>query len=273
MAVFLWSFAACGPAPARLTDDHAFSPDWILEVAIDLDPGDWEQLSQQARSFEDVLCNPKPPPNPFTYFRGDITIDDIEVHSVGIRKKCFFGSCDENRPSLKISFNEYVRGQRFLGMRRMTLNNCKSDPAKIKQCLGYWLFDLAKIPSPRCNFAHVTVNGKDLGLYAHIESIKTELLSRHFSDTRGNLYEGALSDFQPSWVGTFQKKTNQENPDRSDLDLMVEACQAPDQAIENTLKDLIDFDQFITFWAMEVLVAHWDGYNSFNHNNFYLYQS
>jgi hypothetical protein len=263
---------SCGPAPAWIDGDMLmFDPDWIVEVTIELDPDDWEELRYQGRNFEDVLCAIEPPVNPFTYFRGDIVIDGIKVKSVGIRKKCFFGSCDQIRPSFKVSFNNYVRGQKFFGLRRMTLNNSKSDPSKIKQCLGYWLFDRGGVPAPRCNFAHVIVNGEDKGLYVHIESIKTEMLSRYFDDTRGNLYEGALSDFQPDWVNTFQKKTNEINPDRSDLDEMVNVCAAPDARFVEELERHIDLEAFYDFWVMEVLIAHWDGYASFNHNNYYIY--
>ncbi len=268
----LFLTVGCGPAPAWFDgEDMMFDPDWIIEVDIEVADEDWEVLRHQTRNFQDVLCAVEPPPNPFTYFEGDIVIDGMRVESVGVRKKCFFGSCDSDRPSFKVSFNQYVRGQRFMGLRRFTLNNAKSDPAKIKQCLGYWLFDRAGVISPRCSFAHVTVNGVDKGLYVHVESIKTEMISRYFDDTRGNIYEGALSDFQPNWVNTFQKKTNEENPDRSDLDAMVNACAAPDNVFEERLSSLIDLDSYYRFWVMEVLIGHWDGYASFNHNNYYIY--
>ncbi len=263
---------SCGPAPAWVDGEALiFDPDWLLEVSIELNEDDWETLRHQNRSFEDILCATAPPENPFTYFKGDIVVDGIRVKNVGIRKKCFYGSEDDIRPSFKISFNQYVRGQRFFGLRRMTLNNAKSDPSKIKQCLGYWLFDRGGVPAPRCNFAHVTVNGVDKGLYVNLESIKTEMLARYFDDTRGNLYEGALSDFQPDWVATFQKKTNEINPDRSDLDEMVNVCALPDDEFVGELERHIDLDAYYDFWVMEVLIAHWDGYASFNHNNYYIY--
>lgn len=265
---------SCGPAPAWIDGEALmFDPDWIVEVDIQVDPDDWEVMRHQTRNFEDVLCAVAPPKNPFTYLKGDITIDGIKVKSVGIRKKCFFGSCDQIRPSFKVSFNQYVRGQRFFGLRRMTLNNSKSDPSKVKQCLGYWLFNRGGVPAPRCNFAHVTVNGVDKGLYVHLESIKTEMLTRYFDDTRGNLYEGALSDFHPEWVNTFQKKTNEINPDRSDLEAMVNVCALPDDQFVDELERHIDLDAFYDFWVMEVLVAHWDGYASFNRNNYYIYNN
>jgi spore coat protein CotH len=267
----LYTTLSCGPAPTMIGEWPMFDPDWIVEVEIEIDEADWDELRIQRRDPLGALCNPDPPPNPFTYFPADITVDGHRVENVGVRKKCFYGSCSDVRPALKVSFNEYVRGRRFYGMRRLTLNNNLSDPSNVKQCLGYWLFRKAGVVAPRCNFAHVIVNGKDLGLYSHIESIKTELLSRYFENASGNLYEGALSDFQPDWVGTYQKKTNEENPDRSDLDAVVEACQAPDEQFVEAIEPLIDLDQYYTFWAMEVALSHVDGYAARNHNNTYIY--
>ena len=74
------------------------------------------------------------------------------------------------------------------GTRRFTLNNAKQDPSLIRQCLGFALFAQAGVPAPRCNFAHVTVNGHDLGIYANVEEVRKPMLARHFADDDGNLY-------------------------------------------------------------------------------------
>ncbi|MEE8409843.1 MAG: CotH kinase family protein, partial [Myxococcota bacterium] len=241
-----------------------FEQDRILEVAIDIDPDDWDELREQTRSFSDVFgtnCLDAPPPRPFTYFPAQVTIDGELIEDVGARKKGFFGSLDTEKPSLKISFNEYRLGQRFAGMRRLTLNNSKQDPSYVKQCVGYDLFRKAGVPASRCNFAHVTVNGNDLGLYVHVEGIKKEMLRRYFPDTDGNMYEAALSDFRPDWINTWERKTN-EHPDgpqfddRSGLEAIVTALAADDAGLVAALAPLINLDDFYTFWAMEVLIAH-----------------
>jgi hypothetical protein len=94
-----WIVAACGPAPAQLADGFLFDPNWILEVHIELDGGQFDEMRHQARDFDDVFCASEPPPNPYIYFEADITIDDITVGSVGVRKKGFFGSVEPGRPS------------------------------------------------------------------------------------------------------------------------------------------------------------------------------
>jgi len=74
------------------------------------------------------------------------------------------------------------------------------------------------LPASRCNFANVTVNGQNLGVYVNVEEIKEPMLARQFTNTTGNLYEGVLSDFRPQFVNTFEKKTNEDDPSRADLD-------------------------------------------------------
>ena len=86
------------------------------------------------------------------------------------------------------------------GLTRFTLNNAKQDPSYVNQCIGYDLFRAAGVPAPRCNFANVTVNGENLGLYVHVESVKKPYLRQYFASDEGNLYEGTLSDFRDGWT-------------------------------------------------------------------------
>ena len=156
-------------------------------------------------------------------------------------------------------------------MKRLTLNNAQQDPSMINTCMAYHIFASAGLPAPRCNFATVAVNGENLGLYVHVESMKTAFLERNFSDPSGNFYEGTVSDFRPEWRGTLQKKTNEAAADWADIDAVVAALQDASPAGLEALAAAIDLDRFFTFWAVEVLIGHWDGYAG-NRNNFYIYR-
>ncbi|MBN2343731.1 MAG: CotH kinase family protein [Deltaproteobacteria bacterium] len=258
------------------TDDPTsmlFTRNHVLEIAIEMSPDDFATLRAQTRSIFDVLgtnCQEAPPESPFTYFRANITIDGQPVNDVGIRKKGFYGSLSEEKPSLKVKFSEYNEDQTYAGEERLTLNNAVSDPSYVKQCLGYDVFADAGIPAPRCNFAGVTVNGEYLGVYVNVESIKKRFLRRHFSNDEGHLYEGALSDFRSGWVDTFQVKTNKDTPDRSDLADLTAALEDPAADVVERISPLVDVDAFIRYWAVEYLLMHVDGYAR-NTNNFYLY--
>ncbi len=255
-------------------DAELFARDHLLEVAIEMPAADWDALRAQTRSLFDILggdCLADPFESPFTYFRADITVDGAPYPQVGLRKKGFLGSLSEEKPSLKVKLDEYVPGQEIRGLDKLTFNNSQQDPSYLRQCLAYDLFRDAGVPAPRCNFAHLTLNGDDLGLFVHVESLDKEFLEKNFDDPSGKMYEGTLSDFRPEFDGTFDLKTDDVVDDRSEIDGLVDALAEPDDsALLTRLEPLVDLDAFDTFWAMEVLTRHWDGYAS-NTNNFYLY--
>ena len=256
--------------------DPYFALDRVLDVSIEMASEDWERLRGQTRTLADILvgadCLDSPANDIFTWFEATVTVDGETHTQVGVRKKGFLGSLSKVKPALKVRFDKFVDGQLLGGaMKRLTLNNAQQDPSLINTCMAYHIFASAGLPAPRCNFATVAVNGENLGLYVHVESMKTAFLERNFSDPSGNLYEGTVSDFRPKWRGTLQKKTNEADADWSDIDAVVAALQNPSPAGLEALADIIDIDRFLTFWATEVLVGHWDGYAG-NRNNFYVYR-
>ncbi len=252
--------------------DALFAPDHLVEVAIELPGADWDALRAQTRTVISILagdCLSHPPESPFTWFPAKVTIDGEVAARAGVRKKGLLGSMDAERPSLKIDLEEYG-GTELHGVEKLTLNNARQDPSLVRQCLAYGAFAAAGLPASRCNFAHVTVNGTSLGVYVNVEAPSKRMIRRHFADDAGNLYEGTLSDFVPAWRGTFEKKTNEADPAQPELDRAIAAVAAPDDRLLEELDAAFDLEQFVTYWAMEVLVTAWDGYAS-NLNNFFVY--
>ncbi len=247
-----------------------FDPAHVVEVDIALAPADWDTVREQTRSWLAVYgaCLAAPFPSPFTGVPAIVTIDGVRVAGAGVRKKGFLGSLSTTKPSLKIALD--VDGRRQLGIDGLTLNNAEQDRSYVRQCLSYQTFAAAGVPAPRCNFAHVRVNGDDLGLYVHVEAIDRDFVARHFDDDRGNLYEGTFSDFRAGWTATFEAETNRTVDDRRDLDAAVAALEQPDPALLAAVDTVIALDPLLTFWAVEVLVTHRDGYAG-NANNFFAY--
>ena len=268
--------AANGGSRASSEDDSSavlFDPSAIIDVEIIMDAGDWDDVRNQTRDLTKIFgpgCRAEPFFSPFTYFPATLIVDGEEIESVGVRKKGFLGSLDTQKPSLKIKFDEYVEDQEFMGMNRLTLNNNKQDRSQIRQCMAYSLFAGAGLPAPRCNFAQVSVNGQKLGLFSNVESIKKRFIARYFDDNEGRLYEGTLSDFAPNWINTFEAKTNKSDPDRSDLIAVQAALQVADEELKVALSKVINIERFITYWALEAMINHGDGY-ALNRNNFYIY--
>ncbi len=194
----------------NLSLENLFPGDRLVEVQISLSSSDWDALRNQSRSFMEALSPERrtsPPPTPYEYVPAKVTIDGVTFQKVGLRKKGFLGSQDTTRPSLKIKLDFFEAGQEIDGLKTLTLNNNKQDVTLMNQYLGYRMFDQAQSPGSRCGFAKVTVNGTNLGVYAHVESVKRPLLKREFGDDSGSLYEGTVVDFFKGWEQSFELKT------------------------------------------------------------------
>ncbi len=271
---------APGPAGAAEADpsDAYFALDRVLDISIEIAVEDWDTLRHQTRTFEDLIAEieehelSRPFASIYTWFSATVTVDGETHADVGVRKKGFLGSQSDTKPSLKLRFDKYVDNQSLGGvMERMTLNNSVQDPSMVNTCLSYRVFAAAGSPAPRCNFATVSVNGTDLGLYVHVEEIKKPFLARHFESNDGNLYEGTISDFTPAYRGTIEKKTNEDDDDWSDIDAVVAALEDESDTGLEALGEIVDLDRYLTHWATEVLVGHWDGYAG-DRNNYWFYR-
>jgi len=204
-----------------LTIDDVFPTNRVLDVQITLEPTDWDTIRFQSRDFADALPESRqyaPPDHPYTYVEARVSIDGVEFPQVGIRKKGFIGSQNSDRPSLKIKINHVNREAQIDGLTNLTFNNNQQDVSLISQFMGYGLFNAAGSPAPRCAYANLTVNGQNLGIYAHVERIHRPLLKRSFGNDQGILYEGTVVDFYSGWVDSFEHKFGSDKKGRKKLE-------------------------------------------------------
>jgi hypothetical protein len=115
------------------------------------------------------------------------------------------------------------------------------------------------------------MNDEDLGIYVHVEPVKKSFLRDHFDNDEGDLYEGALSDIREGWLDTFDPDTDETDLDMAGLAAFAEALDS-DEALLDAIEPHLDIDQFLSFWAMETITGHWDGYTG-NRNNFFVYDN
>ena len=268
----VWSFANIGIA-AELTLDDIFPTDRVLDVQITLAEEDWDTIRHQSRNFAsalDVRRKTEPIESPYTYVDASVTIDGVSFPKVGIRKKGFLGSLNDFRPSLKIKLNHVDKKAGIEGLTNLTLNNNQQDHSLVSQFMGYALFNAAGSPAPRCAYAKVTVNGVNLGVYSHVESMRNPLLQRAFGTDRGSLYEGPYVDFYEGWLGSFEFKRGKEVPGREKIHQLINVLKGEGEDMESAIDELVDLDSFYTYWAVEGLLGFWDGYSG-NNNNFFMY--
>ena len=278
MVIAFCLFAICSQHAQSVstpTPDEIFDSSKLLQVEIKMETSEWNKIRKEHHDIVQFLGPDRlknPDPKVYHYAKADIAINGHWFHSVGIRKKGLLGSGSFQRPSLKVKFNEYVKDQELPGISRLTLNNNHQDPGQLNQYLTYEVFRKAGLPAPRCNLAHVTLNGKSLGIYSNVESIRKPFLEQHFIEANGNLYEGVVNaDLEKSRVSFIQSKTNKQKNKREDLQALVAALESGDDALLTALDAQLDLEHFYKFWACEELTGHWDSYTG-NLNNYYLYR-
>ena len=259
--------ASTAEITTKLIADDLLSPDHVTKVEIDIPDNDWLTLCNQSRDFRSAVENPLA--KPYTNFKADITINGVLIKDVAVRKKAFIGSQDTVRPSLKVKFDEFVEQAPIEGLDRLTLNNNKQDGALISQFLTYRLFRAAGIHAPRCSFATVTVNGKYLGVYSHVESVRKPFLLRVFGEDSGNLYEGTLTDLYPKSIEWMEAKTNKQEDDRTKLTELATVLAKNTVSLKE-VERIVNLDNFLRYWAVESMINFWDGYSQ-NQNNYFMY--
>lgn len=269
VSIAILALAAIPSSRAGISGD-IFAPDRLFQVEVKMDPLDFHALRISHRTPEATNWAHMVE-SPYEYYRADVTIDGTEFKSVGVRKKGFIGSGVSTRPSLKIKFNKFAKDQDFAGLDMMTLNNNNQDATHAQQVLSYNFLNAAGAISPRCNLARVIVNGEDLGIYSHLESIRKPFIKRHFGKSNGDLYEGYAGDFDTNNLAKIVHKWGKDDEGNHLLPLVEMLEQTTPVSIPK-LEELLDLDGFITLWAAEVLIGHWDGYSG-NRNNWYLYRN
>ncbi len=238
-----------------------------------MDPAHWDELRHQTRTIQGLIQQRDsglPYESPFTWFKADAIIDGQQFEDIGIRKKGFLGSLDTEKPALKLRLNKYVKGQELPGgFKRLTLNNSRQDPSMIRTQMAYYVFERAGLPAPRTGFAQVNINGQDIQLYVNVEQIEHYVVPRVYGDDEGNLYEGTISDFSDDLRDSFEKKNHVKVNDWRDLDVVSTLLELG--GVWEYLGKIVDLEQFLTFWAVETLIGHFDGYAG-NKNNFQIYR-
>ena len=233
-------------AAKPLTLDGLFPKDRVLQVRVKISPEHWDELRYQTRDRDSMFGRDRrkaPFESPFTYFPADVEIEGVMFRQVGLRKKGFIGSLSETRPSLKVKLDFTDPDGALGGLTSLTFNNNRQDRSLVNQFLGYSLFNAAGSPAPRIAYAQVLVNGENLGVYSHVETVREPLLKREFGEPLGTLYEGTVVDFNPGWEKAFELKTGDDERGR---DRIIQLSRALEM---NEGTDLYPGQQRLRAWV------------------------
>lgn len=198
--------------------------------------------------------------------KATVTETERECSEVGVRWR------GKGPKALKIplalKFNQFRRGQRFHGLRKLLLNDCFEDPSFLSAFVCAEFARASGVPSPRVGFARVRLNGVDLGLHEIEEPVNKDFLQRWFESGSGNLYEGMQRD-----IDEPLEQDNGSVTDQADLKSLLAQVTEPNIARRlELLRTNLDLREVIGFVALEVACLSIDGY-TLAQNNYRLYRN
>jgi hypothetical protein len=280
------SVAAAEPEPGEA--GWLYDPGKIVAIDLTLSPAAEAELKSE----------------PDEYVEGGIAISTTdgvpegEEHlvasrdSVGIRLK---GSAAgsfrplSGKAAFKVKFNfenaKGEKGKKYLGLKKLTLNNMVEDFSLIHETLAYTAYRGVGLPASRTGYAFVRVNGEPFGLYLNLEDMDDVALERwfgEFEEPPQHLYEGESgTDVKPgvdalsAEEGGFE--VDEGDPSNlDDLKALVAAVNSTEgDGWSAAVAPVAALTELTRIWAVEKYIGHWDGYagqaGKFQPNNYFLY--
>jgi len=262
--------AGTSTATAQTTND-LFEPSTLNDLRLFMNSRDLQQLRD---TFEEN-----------TYYQADLEWRGIRVRSVAIRSR---GHVSRNpvKPALRIDFDRYVDGQRFLGLTSLMLDNLWQDATLVRESVTMALFTKLGQPAPREAFTRLFINDVYQGVYTSVEAIDSDFLSRAFGDAGGYVFEYQWqSPFAGEFLGQslqpykvrFKPESHALEDDTSLYsplhDLFLEVNQPESATWRESVERYLDIPGFLTHVAVETFVSELDGLLGFwTMNNFYVYR-
>lgn len=130
------------------------------------------------------------------YIKADLVHDGKTYRDVSVRfrgNSSWLGVVNKDKKPFKIKLDEFVPGQRIKGYRTLNLNNNFLDPTMMREPLSYWVIRQF-MPAPGCNFAKLTINGKNWGVYINAQQVNKDFLDHWYDEDDGIRYRGEWVD-------------------------------------------------------------------------------
>ena len=264
-----------------------YAPENILTLEIAMDEADWLKVKNAEPNGG---CSKTYIGHRYDWVKakamdvqGSIEREKYQYLDIAIKKKSACGSKDSTKPSFNINLSKYndnndSKAKEEIGTTHLTLNNSKQDDSIIKQCFGYHLFREAGLAASRCNFASIYMNTAEgrtyLGIYVNVEPIKKNYLKNPANNLahsdNGYLYEVDEHDFDMDGViyNGYKGYSDVDDYIRVDYAMTADTIQGGNNVWG--IDSAFDRDLFMSYWAMEVFIQHWDGYTR-NVKNAYAY--
>ena len=272
IAIALAALVLGPPLPAAAQDTgELFDPSTIQEIRLTINTRDLRLIRE--RYAEN------------TYYTADLQWRNIRVRNAGVRSR---GSASRNgtKLGLRVDFDRYVTGQRFLGLKSIVLKNLWQDGSFMHEALAMAFFARMGQPAPRESFCRLYINNEFQGLYAIVESVDNAFLTRTLGENNGYLYSYQIQEpFHGEYLGDdlapykarFEPQSHERETDAMLYlpihDWLREVNAGDDSRWRERVEEYVDLPQFVTQAAIESFLAENDGLlGAYGMNNFFLYR-
>jgi len=245
-----------GTANAVAIDEQTDDPTWlydplqVTEIDLEASPAALAQLAAAPDKYVEARI---------TMRNGASTYGPYLV-GLHLKGHASFRTLD-GKAAFKVKFGHVVDGQRFHGLKGLTLNNMVQDPSMIAEATASLLARATGAPTARVGYAYVRLNGADYGLYANVENVDAAMALHWFADTR-HIYEGGIPalDVTPGREAEFEVDEG-STTDISDLVALSTANDGGAVGWWDRMQPLADLDEMTRALAAEHYLGHWDGYS------------
>jgi spore coat protein CotH len=220
------------------------------------------------------------------YVRASFRWRDISVENVAIRFKGNSSSApsQQHKRSFLIKFDEYADGQRFLGLRRVSLDNGVQFGSVFSEPIITEILRDQGIKTHRCNYAKLFLNDKYHGVYVNVERIDESFIERHLPDPNGLLFKvdeggpGAnlqfLGDDRSAYARAFEPETKSAKKGQGQrrlVEFIRMINQSPEKDFAAKLDAKMEVDDFLRVTAVLLFSGAFDQLTGWQPHNYYLY--
>jgi spore coat protein CotH len=189
-----------------------------------------------------------------------------------------------NKKSFRISFDEFVSGQKWDGMKGVHLNNFWNDPSFLREKLHLDFCKTNNIAAPRGNFVRLSINDTVFAFYSLIEHVDKTFLTSRFGSSSGDYFKavdaiGTISDYYSDfrWLGAdsslyynhYELKSNLTNGPWKKLLTFIDTLNHSSD-IAASLKVQLNTETYYKAMATDIVMGNLDSY-VYSSRNFYVY--
>jgi hypothetical protein len=219
-----------------------YAQDLLPTFKLRISPEEWEGLVTEwnnGQANEDLGIDPNPfhPLEEFRY--GEILIKDAKIRLRG--NPTYWKP--ENKMQFHISFTQYDKDGRFLGLERLAFDAAFANRHMLRDRLALSIMRDMGIIAACANNARIDVNGEYYGIFTSLEKFDETFLERVFDDPTGDLWD------RHSWELETNKKTA--------TDIRLEELKDADSIEE--LEEYLDLEQALPVFAAEAIIPDSDG--------------